>query len=44
MFSESYGATDKGIGKIILETDSLMPKPALESDAYRFSEVGGYHS
>jgi hypothetical protein len=43
MFSESYGATDKGIGKIILETDCLMLKPALESGAYRFSEVGGYH-
>jgi ribonuclease HI len=39
----AMAAADKGIGKIILETDSLMLKPALESDAYRFSEVGGYH-
>jgi hypothetical protein len=32
---------DKGINKIILETDSLMLKQALDNDSYRLAEAGG---
>jgi hypothetical protein len=35
-------AANKGMDKVILETDSLMLKQALESEAYRFAEMGGY--
>jgi hypothetical protein len=35
-------AANKGMDKVILETDSLMLKQALESEAYRLAEMGGY--
>jgi hypothetical protein len=34
-------AAEKGISKLILETDSLILKQALENDSYRLAEVGG---
>jgi hypothetical protein len=34
-------ASEKGITKIILETDSLILKQALQNDSRRLSEVGG---
>jgi hypothetical protein len=41
-YQGALAASDKGIDKIILETDSLMMKQAMESDAYRFAEAGCY--
>jgi hypothetical protein len=34
-------ASEKGITKIILETDSLILKQALQNDSHRLSEAGG---
>jgi hypothetical protein len=34
-------ALEKGMTKVILETDSLILKQALTSDQYRFAEIGG---
>jgi hypothetical protein len=41
-FQGSMAAADRGIAKVILETDSLMLKQAVECDDYRFAEAGGY--
>jgi hypothetical protein len=34
-------ALEKGMSKVILETDSTILKHALSSDMYRFVEIGG---
>lgn len=34
-------AIEKGVDKIILETDSLIMKQALENDPHRLAEAGG---
>jgi phosphotransferase system IIA component len=41
-YQGAMAVADKGIDKIILETDSLMLKQAMESDDYRFAEAGDY--
>jgi hypothetical protein len=34
-------AIDKGVNRVILKTDSLMLKQALDNDSYRLAEAGG---
>jgi hypothetical protein len=34
-------ALEKGMSKVILETDSMILKHALSSNMYRFAEIGG---